>query len=346
MFPSKSRTGLFSVLAFTALAFTVATDLQAQTRTRTGGASGTGSTWSMTIQISDETTAIVNINDGFFDANASTAPGQTVSCTYNDQPALCTYPAQATEPGIACKRFEVGTCSAKGKRPGTRTSLMKCPADGQVGAGCTGVVNVTDLNGLPLGNGSFSIGNGLADINTSQECAAEFPKTADLARSVMGKITQPCTATAPWDPLDPILVQVVRTDRNVDGVVNYASSTNWLDESDASCNPNNGFPTNACTNDGGTWITVLAAEDVISAAACVAAAADLKCGQRTDGEAGPAPRECKLDNLGQCTCRCDRCDSAGTLVNLGGGSAGKFVLSNLTSGQLWAAACEVTVTGN
>jgi len=335
-------TRLLSILAIAVVVFAVAADAQAQTRTRTGGASGTGSDWSMTIQIADETTTIVDLGNGFFNANASTAPAQTVSCTYNGAPALCSYPETVSGPGLVCAGFAVGGCSAKSSRPGTRTSTMTCPTPG---AGCRGDVTVTNLAGLPLA--TIQIGAGLELIDTKQECGAEFPNTAGLSKFLMGKITQTCDKGVPWDPTDPILGQIVRTDlREGDNAVNYTSTTSWLDETPVACNPNNGFPPNACTNDGGTWLTIpTILVPATNDAQCAAAAVNLSCGQLPDGSAGPAPIGSKFDGT-QCQFRCHRCEEEGSLVNVGTAGLGKFVLTDLTGTPPWAAACEVTVSGN
>ena len=337
---------LFSAFAF-ALTLVVATDALAQLRTRLGGASGTGSEWSMTIQLADENTVIVNLGNGFFNANASTPPEQTVSCTYNGELALCSFPEVSGTPGIRCNGFAVGRCSAQGNRPGTRTSMMSCP-NPTPDSGCRGTVTVSDLNGKFLA--TFAIGAGLDDINTTQECQSEFPETAALRKSEMGKIVQSCSRDAQWAPTDRIVEQVVRTDLNGEGIVNYTSTTTWVNLFGATCNPNNGFPAGACTNDGGVWIALANPNPAGSAQACVAAAGSLACGQKADGTFGQPPVECRLDSQNQCECRCRRCDPSGSLVNAGAPGLGKFVLSgpavDQTGTPSWAAACDVTVTGN
>jgi len=367
MIYSRSTTGLCSVLAFACLAFAVVTDAQAQTRTRTGGGGATGSELQMTIQIADEVVSIKcpgnppddNCPAGatFFNATASTAGGQAVSCQWRNSPTDPWTPALCTYSDLVCNNFAVGDCSAKGKRSGTRTSTMTCPtpdASGANVAGCTGTINVTSLNGTSLE--TLQVGSDLAGIDNKQLCGSAFPTSlvcdnkgncTQLKKFVIGTITQTCEGGAAWSPNDSIVDQTVRGPVPVGGTVaSYQSKTSWLDETNVQCNPNNGFPTGACTNDGGTWLTIpTSLVPGTSDAECAAAVATLSCGQLADGSPGPAPTTSKFDGT-QCQYRCDRCGPTGTLVNVGEGGFGKYVLSDPTGTPPFAAACDVTVTGN
>ena len=327
------------------MALAVATDALAQLRTRTGGSTYGGSTIDAAIKFFDDAVQITtpSVTGVGFDITSATAPGQTVDCTYDDgiNPTLN---AQC-ETSVTCQRFEVGSCSQQGNNPGKRTSKMMCPTT--TGAGCSGNVRVIHA----------SFAGGFKDfpfqvdqnISTTQQCNSEFPNIAGvLGKGVIGQIVQTCDKQVPWSPNDTVLSEVVRGDVNP-GETTFMSSASWVDALNGTCNANNGFPTGACSNDGGTWFTVLA-NSIVNPAACAASAAALTCGQQVvNGEVqpGPAPKECRLDSAGQCQCRCARCTPEGTLVNLG--SPALFVLAdaNGTTGtKPWAAACEVTVTGN
>jgi hypothetical protein len=235
---------------------------------------------------------------------------------------------------LQCSCFQEGKCTAKGNNSGTRTSTMTCPTTVVTGgpnvAGCTGTVTIKALDGTVLAL-DRPIGEGLSDLNTNSECGAEFPASFGLRRSVMGTITQSCTAGSIAAD-DRVLQQVVRSTND------YLSTTEWLDLNPATCNPNTGFPPGACQNDGGAWITFAAAESGVQ---CVAD--NFSCGQLADdGSSGPPPSVCRVGSSGQCECRCARCTPEGTLVNLGAGDQGKFVVASSNA----AFACDVTVTGN
>ena len=175
-----------------------------------------------------------------------------------------------------------------------------------------------------------------------------------LGEGVIGEIVQSCTAGQNWNASDPVLSEIVRDDVER-RQPNFFSNTSWVDALRGTCNASNGFPTRACSNDGGTWLTVVndPLNPVVDPAKCAVSLDQLACGQQiVDGKLtpGPAPRECRVDSQGQCECRCARCTPNGTLVNLG--DPNLFVLADVKgttafgSPRPWAAACEVTVTGN
>ena len=329
--------GLFSIFVF-ALTLVVATDALAQ-RTRTGGSTYGGSTIDSAIRFFDDNAQITSpsITGVGFDITSATAPGQTVACTFDDG---VNPPVNAQcETSVTCKRFEVGTCSAQ---TGTRTSRMMCPTT--TGAGCTGSVTVTIPGTTPFTR-HFAVDPNIA---TNGACNSEFPSIPGvLGRRVIGEIVQTCNSPT-WSASDAVLSEVVRDDVEP-GQTTFFSSTSWVDALEGTCNANNGFPTGACSNDGGTWFTVTA-NPIVNPATCAASAAALTCGQQVvDGvvQPGPAPRECRQDANGQCQCRCARCTPQGTLVNLG--ERNLFVLADAKAAagsRPWAAACEVTVTGN
>ena len=352
----SSKAIFFSAFVF-ALTLVIATDAFAQLRTRTGGSTYPGSTIDAAIRFFDDKAEITVTEQGFFNITAETVPGQRVACTYiptNGSPvnAEC-------ETSVTCNRFEIGQCSAQTR---TRTSRMMCPTT--TGAGCTGTVTVYFPDGTktdpPL---KFAVDHTIA---TNGACNSEFPNIGVLGRRVIGEVVQSCTpGQGGWNASDPVLSEVVRNDV-VDGQTTFFSSTSWVDRlGDGSsfggfCNANNGFPTGACANDGGTWFTVLD-NPIVDAQKCAASAAALTCGQQVvddidpkTGEvigvkvqAGPAPSQCRVNSQDQCECRCARCTPAGTLVNLG--TPNLFVLADANGAagsRPWAAACEVTVTGN
>jgi hypothetical protein len=234
---------------------------------------------------------------------------------------------------------------------------MACPtASGS--PGCSGSIAVT------LINGEFEPGivSKTFDIKTNDvaanECNRQFPRiNGGLDQKVIGEIVQSCTTPGWMGDLEPVLSSSVRSDLNDENPsATYAESSigGWAPTVLCDANPANGYPSGACSNDGGTWIKVLNNPDnpspIINPALCAAAAKDLTCGdQVVEGKVvpGAAPTTCELQG-GDCRCRCARCNANGTLVNLGGGSAGSFVLADpkgVMGTRPWAAACAVTVTG-
>jgi hypothetical protein len=266
---------------------------------------------------------------GFVDIQATLAAGQAISCKYTNVSGQ-TQPANCFLENWKCSCFEVGACDAKGQRK----SSMNCPtpsADLTVlnAAGCTGTLTVEALNGTPLA-GPVQIGAGQELLDTNGECGAEFPNKKPFKTFEMGNFVQTC------DPTSNVFSDLIQT-QNVRTNDGGFSTTDSNVLTSATCTNNNGFPTGACKNDGGTFITFAAAE---SGEQCVAA--NFSCGQLADGTPGPAPKECKEDSGGNCTCRCARCDAKGTLVNLGADGESLFVISSSDN----AYACPVTVTGN
>jgi hypothetical protein len=320
------------------------------TTTRTGGTSGTGSNWSAVIQFGEESVEILGTvptdlaqsacGAGFFDVKAVTQANQAASCIFtptggNPQEAQCVFT------NLQCSCFKIEQCSTTGPNKGFVTHSMTCPtndpANGLNAAGCTGAVEIRSADGSTVLETVAFGGADLAQLNTNAECGATFPATFGLKKGVMGTITQQCTAGSPV-LTNPVVKQVVRSTNN------YASTTEWVDEYPATCNTNNGFPRHSCTNSSATWLTVLNPNPAGSAAACVAARANLSCGQAPDGSPGPAPTECRLDSGGQCQCRCVKCEVATgePLVNAGLNNQGKYVLGSLSVAPIWVAACPVT----
>ena len=334
---------LFSAFAF-ALTVVVATDALAQLRTRTGGSTYPGSSIGAAIKFWDETAQITPTGDGFFNILAATAGEQTVACTYDDG---VNPPVNAQcKTSVQCNRFQIGTCSAQ-TGTGTRTSSMMCPTT--TGAGCIGTILVIFPDGSSTER-SFAVDDTIA---TAGQCKNEFPSIPGvLGQGEIGKIVQSCTAGQGWNASDPVLSEIVRDDVERRQTT-FFSNTSWVDKVNGTCNANNGFPTGACSNDGGTWFTV-SPNSIVNPTACAANPPNtLRCGQQVVNgvvQPGPAPTQCRLDSQGQCECRCPRCTPAGTLVNLG--NPNLFVLADatgttaLSSPTPWAAACEVTVTGN
>jgi len=338
---SRSLAKLFLLLAVTIVTSAVATKAQAQWGS--GFSFWPGSNITAVIKLGDYGSKVDDLvtssicGDGFVDTQASTLQGQTTDCTVDGKPALCTFKS------LTCSCFQVGTCKG-----GTRTDTMTCPTPGTNGpnsAGCTGIISVTDLNLNPIHSDIQIGGLTLANLDTNSECGAAFPNDSGsgLKKFVMGTLTQECTSGSSAID-DFVLQEKVRstTDTNppTPPTASFFSTTQWFDHVDATCNPNNGFPTGACTNDGGAWITFpLATGDTCQAS-------NFTCGQR-DGPngpiSGPAPSQCRTDSSGNCQCRCSRCTSAGTLVNLGTPGQGLFVLASDADN---AYACPVTVTGN
>jgi hypothetical protein len=319
------------------------------TTTRTGGTSGGGSHYTAVLRFTDEVLSIIVEGDdtiplegenvcgpGFFDTKSNTAEDQAVSCTFTPTGGT-PEEAQCLFKDLRCSCFAEGKCSATGPKPGTRISTMTCgtndPETGLNLAGCTGSVEILRANGTTL---TRPIGEGLADLNTTRECGDAFPNAFGLKKGVMGTITQQCTSGSAV-LTDRVVKQVVRSTND------YQSNTEWLDQYPATCNPENGFPRHACQNSGAAWVTVLNPNPAGSAAACVAAAANLSCGQNSDGSPGPAPSQCRISG-GQCECRCDRCneETGEALVNAGQGDQGQFVLASRSVAPLWVAACPVT----
>jgi hypothetical protein len=336
-----------SVLAICNSGYTKTT--QTCTTTRTGGTSGGGSHYTAVLRFGDEVLNIIVEGDdtelpepenvcgpGFFDVRSNTAEDQAVTCNFTPSGSTTPEEAQCFF-NVSCSCFAEGKCTATGPKTGTRISTMTCgtndPITGLNLAGCTGSVEILRANGETL---TRPIGTGLADLNTNSECGAAFPNAFGLKKGVMGTITQQCTVGSAV-LTDRVVKQVVRSTND------YSSDTASFDLYPATCNPANGFPRHACTNAGAAWITVLNPNPAGSAKACVAAAANLSCGQNTDGSPGPAPSQCRISG-GQCECRCDRCndDTGEALVNAGQGDQGVFTLASRSVPPLWVAACPVT----
>jgi len=311
--------------------------------TSTGSTSGTGSEWSATILLGDEDVSVEPSSacgGTFFDTTAATVGSQVTDCKFTPDPTLeIPFPeeqdALCSFSNLRCSCFSPGTCDAKANKPGTRTSTMTCPTlspTGQNLAGCTGTLTISALDGTPLE--TVNIGDGLTALDSNNECGLAFPAGNGFKRFVIGSVTQSCQSGS--IPSEELVKKVAVRGPAVNGVTSYSSSTVWAQEFAATCNPEDGFPSNSCNNDGGAWITFSTTQ-----AQCVAST--FSCGQLASGTSGPAPKKCDYDALsGQCSCRCPRCTPEGTLVNLGGGDSGKFVVANSNS----AFACEVTVTGN
>lgn len=339
---SPCFTRLFAVLPVAIMASAIATEAQAQWGT--GFSFWPGSEIKAVIKLGDYGPNIDDLvtssvcGDGFVDTQARTLEGQTTDCTVDGKPALCTFNS------LTCSCFKVGTCKG-----GTRTDTMTCPTNnpttGLNEAGCTGTISVTDLNGTPIHSEIQIGGSTLANLNTNSACGAVFPNDSGsgLKKFVMGTLTQECAANS--DPTTDFVLEAKVRSTTVTTpatpTASFFSTTQWFDNFDATCNPNNGFPTGACTNDGGAWITFpLATGDTCQAS-------NFTCGQR-DGPngpiSGPQPSTCTVDkSTGQCQCRCSRCTPEGTLVNLGTPGQGLFVLASDADN---AYACPVTVTGN
>ena len=308
-------------------------------------------TWSGSIiggvlQLGDTQAQLEPAAPGFFNAEWETPEGQHFACTHDGKAAICA----AT---VKCVNFAIGNCSK-----GRRTSRMECPTAGG-SPGCTGKIAVT------LINGEFEPGvvSKTFDIKTNDvpktECSQQFPRiNGGLDQKVIGEIVQSCTTQGGDVTLEPVLSSSVRSDLNDENPsATYAESSigGWAPTVLCDPQPADGYPTGACSHDGGAWLKVLNNPEnpspILNPAACAAAAKDFTCGdQLVDGVVvpGPAPTTCELQG-GDCRCRCARCNSNGTLVNLGGGGTGTFVLADpkgVMGTRPWAAACAVTVTGN
>ena len=91
----KSLVRVFSVLGFAALALAVASSAQAQ-RTRTGGASGTGSIYTLHIKLFNEDAYSDPAVNGYFNVHSETTTDDFIQCEYtatdswdDAQPMLC-----------------------------------------------------------------------------------------------------------------------------------------------------------------------------------------------------------------------------------------------------------------
>lgn len=309
--------------------------------TSSGWSSLTGSDISTSIVLSDMVVSTVKSDPSkcpgppgdsyavgdFFDTTANTNAGQAIDCTHDDQPALCSFI------NFQCSCFRVGDCNIT-KKIGTRTNTMQCPTpsfsgvdadnDGFIDnvAGCTGTVEVRDLDGNLIETVFVGGKNGLdlAPLDTQKECGAALPSAFGLKQRVFGILTQKCTSGSDFTT-DPILEERVRSTQN------YFSTTTWRDERPCEAQPANGWPPHSCENDSGAWIYFDAAAN---GEQCVAA--NFSCGQ-VAGEPGSAPTNgpppSKCEPSGSlCRCRCDRCTVAGTLGNVGTGDLGSFALSS------------------
>jgi hypothetical protein len=351
----KSRVGLLSILALV-VTLGVATDALACKFTGLNHYCATtkkfglfaGSVIATVAQPGDYELEIIAADPGFFNANWHTADGQKLDCTYDGQPAFCTA-------AVSCFHFAIGQSCSKGKR----SSKMECPTTPANGSpGCSGSITVELKNGVFPGGSNTKTVTFAVDPTIDKQCNQEFPRIPGvLSQGVIGEIVQSCTQD-PWSAEHIVLSSVVRDDLNNDfpsETYMERSDGGWLTTTGCDANPDNGFPTGACTNDGGAWITVLNDEfsdPVVIPKLCAASAKQLTCGtQVVDGDvlSGPPPKECKVDSKGNCTCRCARCNPEGTLVNLSGGTFGTFVLADekgVSGTRPWAAVCRVTVTGN
>jgi hypothetical protein len=336
---------LFSVLAVAIVAFAVATKAQADCDpfwddcSGTGGSSWTGSNFTAVIKLGDYKIDIVTdsvCGAGYIDTvgNSNTQLGQTTACTLIENGVET--PAQCQFSDLVCTCFKVPSgplaspptvCTGA-----TITSTMVCPTLDPTSklneAGCTGIITVFDLNGNPLPShpDPIIIGTGLSDLTNNGKCQQQFPDplpgTTGLPKNVMGTLTQECTTLSAQQQIG----------RSTNG---FAQTTQWFNPlTQATCNPADGFPTNACSNDSGANITFKAA----NSDQCVAS--NFSCGQLPDGSFGPNPSKCTLDKKsGLCQCRCDRCTPDGALVNTGTGNQGLFVVSS--SDNVYA--CQVRV---
>jgi hypothetical protein len=326
----------FSLLAIAIAASAVATESQAQWGS--GGASWFGSDFTAVIKLGEYSVNVLTspsvCGTGFIDTFASTDGGQATDCTLIENgvetPRLCQFT------NLQCSCFQVPTCTS-----GTRTGTMTCPTLDPTAqpkenlAGCTGQITVLDLNGnqvpsLPGHPNPINIGSipPLEDLTSPGQCKAQFPGpkpgTTGLPENVMGTLTQECST-------GDITEQIVRSTNGF-----KLSTPHVLDANQATCNPANGFPTNACTNDSGAFITFAA-----TANECVES--NFSCGEFT-GESGPVdgppPSKCTFDKKsGQCQCRCARCTPQGALVNVGLDQQGIFVLHSAQN----AYGCQVRV---
>lgn len=357
----KSGQGLLSILAFV-VTLGVATDALACKFT-TGAAhycstTRTIGTWAGSFivgatQFGDYKTELQTTALGLFDAEWFTPDGQSFACTYtddagNDFPAFCAARGK-------CVDVVVGT-SCKG---GKRTNRATCPTTNG-SPGCSGVITVKLTGGatFPDDTDTKDFPFQVANVPAS-DCNKQFPRINKVIdQGVIAEIITACTTTAPFSDQDLVLSSIWRgdlNDENPSATYIEQSDGPWIPAVLCSPNPATGYPTGACQHDGGAWLTVFNNPDdpapIVNAELCAASAKDLTCGdQVVDGKVvpGPAPSKCELQD-GQCRCRCARCDRDGTLVNLGGGTAGSFVLADpkgVSGTRPWAAVCAVTVTGN
>ena len=322
--------------------------------TRTVG-TWSGSFITGTTLLGDTQAQLEAAGPGFFNAEWET-PGfgtpesQHFPCKHDGRDAICA----AT---VKCVNFAIGTCSK-----GRRISRMECPT-ANASPGCTGQITVTLINGeFAPGVVSKTFEIKTNDVPKNQ-CNQQFPRiNGGLNHGVIGEIVQSCTTQGDVT-LEPVLSSSVRSDLNDDNPSEtYAESTitvngfgGWAPTVNCDPQPADGYPSGACSHDGGAWLKVLEnplnPSPILNPALCAAAAKDLSCGEQIVDEQvvpGPAPISCELQG-GDCRCRCARCNSNGTLVNLGAGGTGTFVLSDLKGvmgTRPWAAACAVTVTGN
>jgi hypothetical protein len=338
----RSFAKFFSLLAIAMVASAVATEAQAQWGS--GGASWFGSDFAAVIKIGEYSTIVSAATSvcgpDFIDTSASTDQGQATDCTLIENgvetPRLCQFS------NLVCRCFKKPT-SCTGA---TGTSTMTCPTlDPMTNlneAGCTGTITVLDLNGIPVPSlpghpNPINIGTipPLSGLTNNGQCQQQFPDdtcppnspnctATGLPKNVMGTLTQECST-------GDITNQIVRSTNG------FELTTQVFDANQATCNPNDGFPTNACTNDSGVWITFA------PAVGDQCAASNFSCGELV-GESepvdGPQPSKCELNKKTKlCECRCARCTPQGALVNVGLNQTGTFVLHSDDN----AYACQVRV---
>jgi hypothetical protein len=351
--------GLFSVLAFV-VTLGVATDVLACVKitggklhycsaTRTTG-TWTGSSITAATQLGDYQAELKEEAPGFFKAEWSSG-ANSFPCKHDGKDAVCTA-------AVVCNHIAVGTCDN-----GERLSRAMCPTTEANGfPGCHGKIIVTLTGGGKFDDGTTGPKTFSFDVDPNidkGQCNQQFPRIAGLLdRGEIVRIKQSCSGD--WSILDRVLSAALRNDLNDDdpSATYLETSGAWFGGAHCDADPNNGFPTGACSNDGGAWLTVSNPDPeesppLINAESCAAAIKDLTCGdQLIKGVVvpGPAPKEFKLDSNGQCQFRCARCNPNGTLVNLQGGSNGTFVLADPKgvmgiANRPWAAICPVTVTG-
>ena len=341
----RSFAKLFSLLAVAIMALAIGTEAQAQWGT--GFSFWPGSDFTAIIKLGDYNVELVTpsvCGNKFVDtlATSNTDQGQTTDCTL--VVGTVETPAQCKFENLQCNCFEVGICKG-----GTRISTMTCPtpSSGLNKAGCKGTIRVFDPNDPEREiHPPIDIGTGLADLDSTGECGAAFPNDSVMRQRVMGTLTQECTAKSSATT-DFVLEQKVRSTSSTASsppisTASFFSTTQWLNAIQLpsnACNPNNGFPANGCSNDGGANITFPAAANGDQCDV-----SNFRCGQ-LDGEngplPGPMPTSCTPEG-GDCKCRCARCTTDGTLVNLGAPGEGLFVIASLDN----AYACPVTVTGS
>jgi hypothetical protein len=322
----------------------------------TGGSTGTGSEWTIINKVGDDGGGLaVEFGDppipdklksvcgnGFIDFTEDTV--QVADCTYTpDSGPNAGEPqeAQCFLSDLVCPCNKVGACIG-----GERESVAICPTliGGVNVAGCTGKLEVHDLNGNTIrgpggsDGGTIQIGAGIAGLTNNGSCQKIYPKASGFAKNVASKVIQQCTTPDDGSNLDivfgnPIVEYALRSTNKFrsDGQLSALNS--------ATCNPVDGYPSGACTNDWGGHLTFLPANgDQCNKN-------NFRCGQDPTGAFGPAPDRCTFDqSSGLCTCRCNRCNKAGTLVNLGLFDQGLFFMTSTTSDNSYA--CDVRVTGN